>query len=104
MIARVEAPCDTNGQQSYLWLWCDGCETHHVVPITGPRAWQFNGDVEKPTLAPSIRVTYPRTANGGREPLSAKTCHSFVRDGRWQYLSDCTHRLAGQTVPLPELP
>ncbi|MNJ76318.1 hypothetical protein D3C77_735750 [compost metagenome] len=32
----------------------------------------------------------------------AKVCHSFVTDGRSQYLTDCTHALAGQTVDLPE--
>lgn len=31
-------------------------------------------------------------------------CHSFVTDGRIQFLSDCTHSLAGQTVDLPEMP
>ncbi|WP_241754456.1 hypothetical protein [Cupriavidus basilensis] len=31
-------------------------------------------------------------------------CHSFVTDGRIQFLGDCTHALAGQTVPLAEFP
>jgi len=31
-------------------------------------------------------------------------CHSFIRDGKIQFLGDCTHALAGQTVDLPELP
>ena len=31
-------------------------------------------------------------------------CHSFVTDGRIQFLGDCTHSLAGQTVDLPEFP
>lgn len=31
-------------------------------------------------------------------------CHSFIRDGRWQYLSDTAHRLAGQTVPMVPVP
>jgi hypothetical protein len=33
-------------------------------------------------------------------------CHSFLRDGRWQFLGDSAHSLAGQTVnmiPLPKL-
>lgn len=30
------------------------------------------------------------------------TCHSFVTDGRIQFLGDCTHSLAGQTVDLPD--
>jgi len=29
-------------------------------------------------------------------------CHSYVTDGRIQFLNDCTHDLAGQTVDLPE--
>lgn len=29
------------------------------------------------------------------------TCHSFVRDGQIEFLSDCTHALAGKTVSLP---
>jgi len=31
-----------------------------------------------------------------------KVCHSFVTDGNIQYLGDCTHELAGQTIELPE--
>ena len=27
-------------------------------------------------------------------------CHIFIRDGRIQYLNDCTHALAGQTVDM----
>jgi hypothetical protein len=29
-------------------------------------------------------------------------CHSFVTDGRIQFLTDCTHAFAGRTVDLPE--
>ncbi len=35
----------------------------------------------------------------GQSPL----CHSFVRDGRIEFLGDCTHKLAGQTIELPEV-
>lgn len=31
-------------------------------------------------------------------------CHSFIRDGQWQFLSDCAHSLAGQTVPMVPVP
>ena len=34
---------------------------------------------------------------------TCKRCHSFVTDGRIQFLSDCTHALAGQTVDLPDI-
>jgi hypothetical protein len=33
-----------------------------------------------------------------------KVCHSFVVDGRMQFLSDCTHVMAGQTVDIPVWP
>jgi hypothetical protein len=30
-------------------------------------------------------------------------CHSFVTDGRIQFLTDSNHALAGQTVDLPDV-
>jgi len=46
--------------------------------------------MELPTISPSVLVTY--------EPK--RICHSFVRDGKIQFLSDCTHALSGQTIDL----
>jgi uncharacterized C2H2 Zn-finger protein len=63
----------------------------HCVDVN---RWSFNGDFEKPTFSPSVLVT------GGEHETR---CHSFVRDGRIEYLGDCTHPLAGQTVDLPEM-
>lgn len=78
--------------ESFLRFWCEGCNTHHRVPVSGPRAWQWNGSVEAPTLHPSIRV----------ETGIGKLCHSFVVDGSIKYLTDCTHSLAGQLVVLKD--
>jgi hypothetical protein len=108
-----------NGSVSF---WCPGCNTAHTVyhgEGLGPR-WTWNGDKEKPTFAPSIRVTSGHYLAGhdGKscwctywqhypedEPLFyCGICHSFVEDGQIKFLSDCTHKLAGQTVPLPEWP
>jgi hypothetical protein len=78
---------------------CPGCGYWHVVPVrpieTRP-SWEFNGDFDKPTFSPSILMT---TTYKGQEIR----CHSFVKDGKIQFLSDCTHELAGQTVDLPDL-
>ncbi|WP_259106184.1 hypothetical protein [Pseudomonas sp. JUb42] len=45
-------------------------------------------------------------AKGGRDSVYAnrfgKICHSFVTDGRIQYLGDCTHGLDGQAAEVPE--
>lgn len=42
----------------------------------------------------------------GDEPKewADNVCHSFVRAGKIEFLGDCTHALAGQTVALPDWP
>jgi hypothetical protein len=30
-------------------------------------------------------------------------CHSFIRNGKIEYLSECTHELAGQTVDMEDV-
>lgn len=83
----------------YLLIWCPGCKTYHQIVTrrmmmgSGP-VWDWNGDVEKPTISPSI-LTW-RQFGGYNE----ERCHSFVRDGVWEFLTDCTHELAGQSVPM----
>ncbi|NMZ72988.1 hypothetical protein HBO32_07745 [Pseudomonas nitroreducens] len=84
-----------------LFFLCPGCSMLHGVRV-GPGSqhprWDWNGDVNKPTFSPSILVTY-----WWGEQREDRRCHSFVRDGRIEFLSDCTHALAGQTVDLPAL-
>jgi hypothetical protein len=36
-------------------------------------------------------------------PAESTRCHIFVRDGKIQFLNDCTHELAGKTVPMEPL-
>lgn len=79
-------------------FWCPGCKSVHEVN----RGWTFNGDVVKPTFSPSVRVTW--SWRWPDQPHEHHCCHSFVRDGQIEFLSDCTHALAGQTVPLPPYP
>lgn len=91
---------------------CPGCGAagphggRKYVPVEGSCRWSWNGDLERPTLSPSILQRLPGAAAMDL-PVNAVgefVCHSFVRDGRIQFLSDSTHPLAGQTVDLPELP
>lgn len=79
---------------------CPGCSDEHVIPTTGPKAWGFNGDMVRPTLSPSILVHEVKRTDGS---VFSPRCHSFVRDGRIEFLSDCGHALAGQTVELPDI-
>lgn len=102
---------------------CPGCGQFHSMHVNptggftdGP-GWHWNGNLEKPTFTPSIlsrsghhaghyvpgspcwctyNAEHPEDAT-----FNCNICHSFVTDGRIQFLNDCTHSLAGQTVDLP---
>lgn len=83
-----------------VYFDCPGCECSHGVSVEpterpGP-VWTWNNSLERPTFHPSILVRMYR----GNEVKA--TCHSFVTDGKIRFLNDCTHKLAGQTVELPE--
>ena len=71
------------------------------ITITLPTLGGYNGDAEKPTFTPSVLVTY-NGSDAGKDGAPPSVCHSFVTDGRIQFLADCTHALAGQTVGLPD--
>lgn len=89
-------PVNKNDGTPYGYRFnCPGCKTHHVIPTVGPKAWEFNGDVNRPTLSPSVLV-YGRAEQSPR-------CHSFVKDGRIEFLSDSEHSLSGQTVDLEDV-
>lgn len=89
-------------------FWCPGCDSAHVVSDS----WQI--DTNTATISPSVLVHGHQklidedlTGDSLTAPENITTtprCHSFVTDGRIQYLGDCTHALAGQTVDLPDWP
>lgn len=105
-----------------MHFWCPGCDDVHGINVGegGPPRWGWNGNVDKPTFTPSILVRgvsiteqgeadYDAWMAAGCPPRNGKAfdhrntvCHSFVTDGRIQFLGDCTHTLAGQTVDLPD--
>lgn len=85
-----------------LLFWCPGCDAGHRVAYgagPGPR-WTWNRDAERPTFQPSVLVRYDG-ANADTPDGIPSICHSYVTDGQIQFLTDSTHALAGQTVPLP---
>lgn len=102
-------------------FYCPGCQGPHGLKVgsgPGPR-WGYNGNPDRPTFTPSVLVTTGHRIAGQPQPpdcaycrdadeRDAKTycavCHSFITDGRIQFLGDCTHELAGQTVDLPDYP
>lgn len=107
-------------QGNRVAFMCPGCNDLHqvtILPPVGPRGgetptrypvWGYNGNPDAPTFTPSISVTWsePSDVEGEFDDVSKDrkmVCHSFVTDGRIQFLCDCTHALAGQTVDLPDL-
>lgn len=83
-------------ESHHSWaIKCPGCGDYHCYD----NRWTFNGDMERPTFTPSMKSTYEHG-----EPKITHVCHSFVTDGRIQFLSDCTHSMKGQTVDLSDVP
>ena len=85
------------------WFFCPGCESDHAVYIEGDKSkvpvWGYNGSEEKPTFMPSIDVKWEYGEVGSKRRYR---CHSFVKVGMIEFLGDCTHKLKGQTVELPD--
>ena len=82
-----------------IYFECPGCEIPHGINCGDGHGqlWSFNGDVNNPTFSPSVLVDFTYGAEKKRE-----VCHSFVRNGKIEFLSDCTHELAGKIVDIPE--
>lgn len=79
----------SSGKHGGYAIYCPGCKHHHLFDSR----WTFNGNFESPTFTPSMLVNKDN-------PKSR--CHSFVTDGRIQFLNDCHHELAGKTVELED--
>lgn len=106
----------------YTLFHCPACNDKHALSTRQPNGWAWNGSGDAPIFSPSIGVSgskierdtngrwngeWVRDAEGKPVP---SYCHSFVGSsdgstpGRIQFLGDCTHALAGQTVDLPDYP
>lgn len=108
----MSAPRFWRVDAAHIGFHCPGCKGGHMVKVEGTPAWGWNGDLVLATITPSIRVRGKRPITddeaerilaGEKLDIPAFVCHSFVRDGRIEFLNDCTHKLAGQTVDVPTL-
>lgn len=75
----------------------------------GTGCWTWNGSTDAPTLRPSVlthgthRMTdaeYEAIRSGVKITPRPYRCHSWINDGAAQFLDDCSHDMANQTVPL----
>lgn len=105
---KVCEEVDSQGNHTGWVVNCPGCKHVHVYD----KRWTFNGDRNKPTFRASYlsKYTHPHGYTnenpapvGYNGPYDTEVCHSFVTDGKIQFLSDCTHALAGQTVEIPDV-
>ena len=87
-MSKLATGTDQEGSKRYFF-YCPGCKQYHMFDSR----WQFNGDMDKPTFSPSL-LCNPN--------WNERRCHLYVTDGRIQFLSDCHHDLAGQTVDMAE--
>lgn len=83
--------------------WCPACQQMHDFSVeqsfmNGAR-WSFNGNGDAPTFTPSMNISVG-PYKGGR----IDRCHYIVTDGQIQFCGDSTHAMAGQTVPMPDVP
>lgn len=88
-------PCSPK-DATHVRLHMPGPIPNRMLPVQlrGTRAtgnWSWNGDIERPTIKPSIL---------SRCPPICECCHTFVNGGMVQFLDDCTHELRGLTVEL----
>lgn len=117
-MSKAKIHRDGEGRFYGILIRCPGClysngrPQEHILPIVNPPAgeevsphiswkdrWGFNGDYDCPTFTPSLNTWWGGEGSG----IPLHRCHSFITDGKIQFLGDCTHELVGQTVDLPEL-
>ena len=96
---KVLKTIDHNNVHYGYYFHCPGCEHGHIVwtevAASNGAKWTFNEDVDSPTFRASLLNKHPFK---GVEQI----CHLFVTDGKIEYLNDCTHKLAGQTVEMED--
>lgn len=93
------------------WHWCPACKTMHAINVEHPNGnkarWMFDGDLNKPTFHPSIKIKIgpmPTVPEGRPDAGKTFVCHYHLRHGKITYCDDCTHELKGQTIDLPPIP
>jgi hypothetical protein len=84
--------------------YCPGCNDMHYintkVPNSNGAKWGWDGNLEAPTVSPSVNLRAEFTPEEG----GPEVCHYFLQGGVLKYCGDCTHQYSGKDIPLPELP
>jgi hypothetical protein len=110
-MAKFHLMWDRDDETQYMFF-CPACKCGHIVKTKGTPAWTLIGlENDSPTVSPSILVRstefitdeqHALIMSGGKFEPKKTVCHSFVRNGKIEFLNDCTHALAGQTVDIED--
>lgn len=119
-VGRREEQVKAKVEGDRISFKCPACRDIHTISVA-PRRWTWNSDAEHPTFNPSVLVTSGHFTQGhgneycwcthnaeqiakGEDPsgFECVRCHSFVRNGMIEFLSDSSHSMAGKTVEIPE--
>jgi hypothetical protein len=75
--------------------------TSHAIghEVDGVLTWSFRNGIPE-DAGPQVLGHNPGHT---RDPAFGN-CHSFLRAGRWEFLGDSAHKLAGQAVDMVPLP
>jgi len=85
---------ESDGITHRAWMvQCPACGSPHLFD----KRWTFNGNHEAPTFRASMLVGYKHG-----DPPVPYVCHSYLTDGVWEFLRDCTHAMRGTKVPAPD--
>lgn len=91
------------GDATIIAFFCPGCRHSHHLPLLGSTSqeiWGWNQSHDKPTFTPSVKVWHDK-----RDGTPQTDCHSWVSEGRINFLDDSLgHTLRGwhDLIPFPE--
>jgi len=102
LVKRREVDHEGQYRATRYLFQCPGCDDLHLfytdrVPDYPGPVWKVSGEGDCLTVTPSliIRSSWPE---------GMRVCHLYVKEGKIQFLADCTHHLKGQTVEIPNAP
>ena len=102
-IARREFKSDGKHVEAYF-VYCPACERAHQFIIENEadpsHVWQFDGNEDAPTFSPSLLVESGPMKPGAPNHI----CHSYLRKGSWEFLTDCSHGYAGNKTRMIDFP
>ena len=93
---------EMNPNKKMYLFYCEGCDDVHIFHVGSDwgdqHNWGFNGNLDCPSFTPSLLMRW----KWGEEQVE-RVCHLVLTDGKINYCGDCTHKLAGQTVDMPNM-